>query len=540
MAQHPGTPLPAPRPRPLPEFFTGGALALFVLLTLWTFGHMNHVWGRGWGFWAVPYAIKTLIEVVASGYATFYVLVALSYRKPSRSPAAGSPSRRVANVVIVYLCCNDLDVEALQSIVTYASAAHLRVVVHDDSATPEAQTDIDSAVEHFRTRYRCDIDILRRAERSGGKAGALNHVVQHLPTDVAYLVLCDSDSFLLEANLLSAALPYFDDLRVALVQCRNIGYVSPGAGLGYRLLSLSVTFYDTFVHFMDRFGWSPFLGHNALLRVAAIKQVGGFTPGQLADDIDFSVKLRLCGYTICYARELVCGERHPLTYEALRRRTAKWAYGCTQVLLRWGWALLTSPRLTLRDRATFFLTVGYYHFQLLLLLYLVLCYLMLPFHDPVMGGAESLLVASGLVLLLTFIPSITYFAAEHALRDWPRVALCWGLTYGSQDLVMLRAIGRCLMHRPLAWVPTNTRSGRLGPLHLLPELCCGGAIIAVALAQSPPLLLLPTTVLFAGKFLLAPLLHRCLFERSGHRRAAGACTTASAQNFSKDIGKPFG
>jgi hypothetical protein len=59
---------------------------------------------------------------------------------------------------------------------------------------------------------------------------------------------------------------------------------------------------------------------------------------------------------------------------------------------------------------------------------------------------------------------------------------------------------------------------RLGPWRLLPELCFGGAIVAVALAQSPTLLLLPTTVLFAGKFLLSPFLHPCLFERGGQRR----------------------
>lgn len=104
-----------------------------------------------------------------------------------------------------------------------------------------------------------------------------------------------------------------------------------------------------------------------MLRVSTIHSVGGFTPGQLADDIDYSVKLRLNGYRVVYARNIVGGERHPESHEALIRRTHKWAYGCTEILIRWGWQILTAPKIRALEKLTFFSTICYYQLQGLLL-----------------------------------------------------------------------------------------------------------------------------------------------------------------------------
>jgi hypothetical protein len=273
-----------------------------------------------------------------------------------------------------------------------------------------------------------------------------------------------------------------------------------------------VDFYDAFVSFMDRFGWSPFLGHNAIIRVSALRQVGGLTPGQFADDIDLSVKLRMSGYRARYARFASAGERHPVSYSALLRRTAKWSYGCTQILLRWGAAILWSRRLSLAEKATFALTVSYYHFQALLLLYLCLFYLVLPFAGPWMGGTGSLLVSASLILTLTFLPSITYYLRGGRLRHWPRAAAYWGFTYGSQDFTVVGAIARCVLRCGMDWVPTNASASVRARSRTLLEPIFGLLILAIAIIQHPALLLLPTTVLFVGKFLITPWLNAWFFQ----------------------------
>jgi len=350
------------------NLYLGIIIAPFIVASFWLFGDINAIWNRPWGFWAAIYHVKTYIEVIASGYALFYLMVALQYQRPTQALWAERSSQSSSQVCIAYLCCDDLDREALESIVANSAGNCTRLLIHDDSSTPVSRSEVEKAVKYFWKKYGQDIHVIRRMDRSGGKPGAINNIVQHLHSDERYLLLCDSDSFFYNTDFFFKALPYFDDPNVALVQFKNVGHVSVPHSSGYKILSSSVTFYDAFVSFMDRFGWSPFLGHNAILRVSVMKEMGGFTPGQLADDIDFSVKLRLGGYQIRYAREVICGERHPHTYSALRRRTRKWAYGCTQILLGWSWLVFTSPQLRASEKITFFLTVSYYHFQILLML----------------------------------------------------------------------------------------------------------------------------------------------------------------------------
>lgn len=490
-----------------------GIVGLLMFIAAYMFGNLNGVWDRPLGFWSVVYFAKAGIEVIASGFAMFYFLVALFYKKPTTNRPETDRSEPYQHIAIAYLCCDDLEHRALESVVACAARYSAHLLLHDDSVSTESRADIDKVATVLGDKYAQPIHMIRRSDRVGGKPGAVNNILQNLPPDIEYLLLCDNDSFLPDCNFLEEALTYFHTPEVAVVQLRNIGQIFSKDSHGYKILSMSVDFYDAFVDFMDRFGWSPFLGHNALLRVSAMRKVGGFTAGQLADDIDYSVKLRLRGYTIRYARGITAGERHPLTYESLRRRTLKWTYGCTQILIRWGWGILISKRLSPGDKMTFLLSVGYYHFQLLLLVYLIIFYICLPFHDAGMGGSLRLVFSAGMILFFTFIPSITYFARNHDLLKWLRVALYWGFTYGSQDFVMLGAVLKCLLRRHLGWSPTNSPHVPFGSVHFLPELFFACLILLVCSLQQVTLLFLPTTILFVGKFLATPFLNALTFER---------------------------
>lgn len=518
---------------------------VYLLGVFWAFGLLNGLWTKHWDAWTVVYFIKTVIEVAVAAFLAFYVLVAWRYRAPRQrrqgfcagsvdSPIrddASEPSTAAATgelrccgalsqasrTAVVYLCCDDLDVLALESIVTMVGGTGIDVIVHDDSREPAARREVDAVVADLRGRSGLPIEVIRRANRVGGKPGAVNGLIERLDPNIEYIVLCDSDSFFYDSSWPELILPLFSDPQLAIVQCRNVGHVVPEDAEGYEVLSSAVGFYDVFVSFVDQFGWSPFLGHNAILRVSAIRQVGGLTPGALADDIDLSVKLRLQGYGIRYARNVVCGERHPVSYEALRRRAQKWAYGCTQVLLDWSWPLLKSRDLSFAEKTTFALTVGFYQLQTMLLLYLGICYIVLPFRESPAMTLLHVAVSAGLVLLLTFLPSLAYFARTGRLRAWAKAALWWGLTYGSLDFVTSTAIVRRLLRRRLPWVPTNASHAGLALWRVCPELCFGLAIVIVAAVQHPVALLVPSTGLFAAKFLVPPLLNRMVFRSKRDR-----------------------
>ena len=484
---------------------------LIVSLSSWCFCRVNLSTIQDLGPWLPVYLVKLGIELIASSFATFYLLVAACYRPPGNSQPPQVFKNIADRLAVAYLCCDDLDENALHSLVDFCARTGTRLVIHDDSKSEENRSFVDQVGSEINKRYP-RVQILRRPDRSGGKPGAVNNLVKHLAPEIRYLLLCDSDSLLLDQDLLEHTLAMFDDPQVALVQFRNTGSRSLSDPPTYQRLTESSDFYDAVVSFIDEFGWSPFLGHNAVIRLSAFHAVGGFTPGQLADDIDFSAKLRLAGHKILYARPVRCGERHPHTHEALRRRTAKWAYGCTQVLLRWAKPIITSPILTVSEKVSFFLTVGYYHFQSLLLLYLTIFYLVLPFEHSRPIAMRSLLMSASLILLLTFFPSITYFARNGTIKDWPQTAACWGLTYGSQDFIIVKAIIRCLLRKTMPWVPTNRQDNTPSASSFAYEVCFGLLILAVALARRPVLLILPTTALFAGKFLLTPWLDKWIFK----------------------------
>jgi GT2 family glycosyltransferase len=406
---------------------------------------------------------------------------------------------------IVYLCCDDLDPEALASLARLRYRGRLHLIVHDDSPTPSGRAAVDAAVARLRPRGRCEVRVLRRPRREGGKAGAVNYVLEQTAHLYAFFLLCDNDSTALDPRTVERALPYFADERVAVVQCRSVAVDSPGYCPANRLLARSIDAFDVFLTTWARFGWRPFIGHNALLRTRAVREAGDFTPGYFADDLDMTVRLNLRGHAVVYAPEIAIGEKHPPSYAAFRKRSYKWAYGCVQTLRAHAWAVLTSRRFSLPEKLSFFQFAGFYVGQTLLLLYLAVSFLLAPL---VLGGdaidPPADLLAGGVIVLTVFAPVLAYFARARRLRESLGSVLLCGLVYGATDFAVARGVWDCLRNRQRQWVPTNAptrgRDGRAA----LAEALFGLALLSVPLLTSPAVLYLPCAYLFAGKFLFAP------------------------------------
>src|SRR5206468_7797057 len=103
------------------------------------------------------------------------------------------------------------------------------------------------------------------------------------------LLLCDSDSIAVNRDALVAAGPEFADAGIAVVQFRNVGHVDRGDGPVQRRLATAIDVFDAFAAPQARFGYLPFFGHNAIVRIADLRALGGLTPGFFSDDLDYSV-----------------------------------------------------------------------------------------------------------------------------------------------------------------------------------------------------------------------------------------------------------
>lgn len=448
--------------------------------------------------------LKTVVEIGASSYGFSFLFGSICYlalREPERvhrelleQPAVG----------IVYLCCNDFDAEALESLTRLRYGGTVYLVVHDDSA-PAAHAAIDAAVERLRAGTEIEILLLRRPVRDGGKPGALNYVLAETGHLYECFLLCDNDSTAVDEDAIEKAMAYMASPGVAVVQCRSVAVESPSYCTVNRLLAQSVNIFHLFLTIYARFGWRPFIGHNAILRTHVVREAGGFTPDYFSDDLDLTVRLNLRGYSVAYASEIHFGEKHPPSYDALRRRSYKWAYGCVQVLREHGWGVLWSRRLRIAEKLAFFQFAGFYVGQTILLGYLALTFLVAPF---VFGGypfdVGLGVIAGTVILLVIFLPSVSYLLKSRRLRGSVRALVLCGLIYGATDFSCARGVLDALRRRKRQWIPSNAPIAIRKSRAPAAEACFGLALLSVPLLTMPAVLYMPCSYLFVGKFLFGP------------------------------------
>jgi hypothetical protein len=450
-------------------------------------------------------AFKTLVEVAASYYGFAFLFIAVAYLLGKETAPEFKPGDHFPPVGLIYLCCGDLDRAALFSLAGLTYRGKLCLIVHDDSNSAAQHREVDQAVEELRRRSDHEILLLRRPCKEGGKAGVTNYVLEQTAHLFEYFLLCDNDSNVLDPLAIEKALPYFQDPKIAIVQCRNVGIIDPDTCHVNRLLSRSIDAFHTFLTSYSRYGWQPFVGHNAFLRTGAVTEVGGFAPGFFSDDLDLTIRLNLRGHKVAYAAEIQFGEKHPGNHGSYRRRSYKWAYGCVQTLRAHWPAVLKSKQLTLAEKWSFFLFSGFYVGQTALLLYLCATFLIGPFLlTGYTVNTSTAFFAGSLIILLTFLPVLAYFAKDPGGQGSAgAVAMC-GLVYGTTDFPTAHGVWDCLRGHKRQWTPTNIRSLDHRSWGLWGEALFGLALLCVPVLTSFPMIYFPCFYLFAGKFLFGP------------------------------------
>jgi GT2 family glycosyltransferase len=461
-------------------------------------------------------AFKTFVEVGSSYYGFAFLFIALAYLFRREGANEFKLLDRLPPVGLIYLCCNDLDRGALFSLASLTYRGKLHLIVHDDSVSADQRREVDQAVQELQRRTHHEVVLLRRPTKEGGKAGVTNYVLAQTAHLFEYFLLCDNDSTALDPHAIEKSLSYFEDPKIAIVQCRNIGIVDSNTCYANRLLSRSVDAFNVFLTAYSRFGWQPFVGHNGLLKTAAVMEVGGFTPGFFSDDLDLTVRLNLRGYKVAYAPEIQFGEKHPGNHSSYRRRSYKWAYGCVQTLRADCLAVLKSNKLTLAEKCTFLMFGGFYVGQTVLLLYLCATFLVAPFllagYSVNVGAA---FFAGSLIILTTFLPVLAYFVKDPVRRGSAGAVVMCGLVYGTTDFPTARGVWDCLRGSKSQWTPTNVRSGENHSWGPFAEALFGLVLLCVPLLTNFPMIYFPCFYLFAGKFLFGPAISLLYNDEQG-------------------------
>ena len=397
----------------------------------------------------------------------------------------------------------------------------LEVQVLDDS-TDETRHIAQRTVEELRDRG-LDIKYVRRSDRNGYKAGALDYGLKTASGEL--IAIFDAD-FIPQPGFLTSIVGHFNDAAVGMVQTRW-GHLNRDAGILTRVQALMLDGHHL-VENQARFGagcFFNFSGTGGVWRRRAIDSAGGWQHDTLTEDLDLSYRAQLKGWKFVYRPDVITPAELPEDMAAMRAQQFRWAKGTVQTARKLLPGILSS-RLSWRMRleAAFHMLPHFaYPLMLLLSVLLLPALILMPATDL------STMLAIDLPLCLGATGSlVTFYAmaeraqgrsAWHAVRAMPGlIALGAGL---SPFLTRAVVEGLRTMSGEFVRTPKRGRdASRYYQVTKWPfaELCLGvlSSTSVVVAVQTNHWFALPFAALFAaGYFYVAG---RLIAEQAQARR----------------------
>jgi cellulose synthase (UDP-forming) len=220
---------------------------------------------------------------------------------------------------------------------TVAAALEMRVKhetwILDDGNRPE----VAQLARELGARY------LTRPTNEHAKAGNLNHALGIIEADL--IAVLDADH-VASPEFLRHTLGYFDDPNVALVQTPQEFYnlesfeheaggvttVEPLDAATSARFHEQTLFYRILQPGKNRWGGAFWCGTGAVVRVAALQDVGGVATETITEDIHTTIRLHRRGWRTVYHNEILArglAASDAVTYQLQRHR---WGTGAMQVL----------------------------------------------------------------------------------------------------------------------------------------------------------------------------------------------------------------
>nr|WP_249012055.1 glycosyltransferase family 2 protein [Conexibacter sp. DBS9H8] len=315
-------------------------LRLLALIAL-GWGVVYLVWRIGWSAQGANLWLSTVL-LVCESYG-LYSLAMLTWFGWER-PAAVRPPLRTSEppTVDVYVCTYDEPESVLSA--TLIGCAALRhphtTYLLDDGHRPEAA----ALAAQYGARY------LTRTERTHAKAGNINSALER--TEGTLVLVLDADHVPLP-DTLDALVGYFDDPRVALVQTPHdfsnhdsVQHYEPGR-------HEQSVFFSVVMPGKDRHNAAFWCGSGAVIRRAALREVGGVATDTIAEDFHTTIKLHQAGWRTRYHDEVLIQGLAPHDLASYLLQRDRWARGNLAVFGT-RQSPLWARRLTVAQRLSYF------------------------------------------------------------------------------------------------------------------------------------------------------------------------------------------
>jgi cellulose synthase (UDP-forming) len=197
---------------------------------------------------------------------------------------------------------------------------------------------------------------LARPDNRHAKAGNLNHALDRIDAEI--VAVLDADH-VPTARFLTALLPYFEDERIAFVQSPqdfyNLESFEHERRSGGDVFNEESVFYRVIAPAKSRWSAPFWCGTCALVRVSALRSVGGVSTDSVTEDIQTTIRMYRKGWTGAYRNEVVAHGLAPDDAASYMLQRHRWALGAMQVLRQDN--PLFGPGLTVAQRMAFLTTL---------------------------------------------------------------------------------------------------------------------------------------------------------------------------------------
>ena len=327
--------------------------------------------------------------VMLHGISYFYGLYRLS-RNKDLPPLPQDTSTSPAVAILIPARHEPKDIlENTVANAGYMSWPNKTIYLLDDSSIQEYK---DQAQE-IADKYNCVL--FRRQDRHGAKAGVVNDCLKQL--NEKYIAVFDVDQAPLD-GFLTRTVPVLEgNPDLAFIQTpQYYSHLIPSK-VSHAANMQQAVFYEYVCEFKNVDQSAICCGTNVVLRVEALRQVGGFDETSVTEDFATSFKLHTNGWKSIYDRRVSAIGQGPLNLSSYLAQQNRWAMGNIQVLKKMAIAFLKNPKaLTLPQWLEYFTTGSYYligwAYVVLMLFPILYVFFSMPsfFMDPYIYGLTYL------------------------------------------------------------------------------------------------------------------------------------------------------
>jgi glycosyltransferase involved in cell wall biosynthesis len=263
-------------------------------------------------------------------WALHHLIFQLSSLFSKDAPEEGKNNDRL-KIAVLYTTCDDFNNASCISCLEQ-NYKDFKVYICDDSKKSEYKNIVDD----FFNEHHDKCELIRRPNNSGFKAGNLNYAIEH-HVEEEWILLVDADQILPSSYISEFVekLPH-NDSEVAFIQAAQKSVFDSengrgGSSLFQKALSPGISiFYFRDMDLRDSFGFVPLLGHGAMVRKTAWREVGKF-PEIVSEDFGFALNVSNKRQRGRYLKDIISYEDFPVDFGSFMIRLKKFASGTAEL-----------------------------------------------------------------------------------------------------------------------------------------------------------------------------------------------------------------